>query len=515
MKRWFVLAVVAFLLVPVKAKGDSIGKAELVRKVRAYRQANELRIIREFYELLAIPNVAADRENIRKNAEFIKQMMEKRGVEAKVLESEGNPLVYGEMKVPGAARTLLFYVHYDGQPVDPSKWIDSQPFRPVLRPAKMKAGTNVPKPMPLPAPGEPFSEDWRIYGRSTSDDKAPIISLLTAIDAIKSADIPFRNNIKFIFEGEEEAGSPNLRGFLEKNKQLLKADVLFMCDGPAYFSGDPTIFFGVRGITSLEITVYGPNVSLHSGHYGNWAPNPAVRLAKLLASMKDDRGRVTVAGYYDTVVPLSPGETAAVKNVPGFEAQLKELYGFCTSENPGLSLMEAIQLPSLNVNGFVSGWVGAQARTIVPSTATASLDLRMVKGNDAKDMTRKVIAHIEKQGYHVLFEEPDQETRLKYPLLAKVRVSEKGYKASRTSMDLPICRAVAAAFKNISNLNPVMIPSLGGSLPIYIFEETLGSPFIGVSIANFDNNQHQANENIRIGHLWQAIETFAALIMLD
>ncbi len=240
-----------------------------------------------------------------------------------------------------------------------------------------------------------------------------------------------------------------------------------------------------------------------------------MRLTQLLASMKDERGKVTIEGYYDTVVPLSPVEKEAVKKVPGFEKQLMELYGFSASENPGLSLMETLQIPSLNINGLDSGWVGDQARTIVPASAVASIDIRLVKGNEPKDMAQKVIDHIRKQGCHVISQEPDQETRMKYPLLVRISTADKGYLASRTPMDLPICRAVAAAFKDLQDLKPVMIPSLGGSLPIYIFEENLGIPFIGVSIANFDNNQHQPNENIRIGHLWQGIETFALLLMLE
>ncbi|MCK4766386.1 MAG: M20/M25/M40 family metallo-hydrolase [Candidatus Aminicenantes bacterium] len=516
------LVILCCLSIPVEAKEkpsagkffQDVDKTELLNQVRKFRKRSEHKIISEFIHLLSIPNVSADKKNVGKNALFIKKEMEKRGIKVQLLETPGNPVVYGELKAPGAVRTLMFYVHCDGQPVDPSKWIDSQPFKPVLRPAKMKAGTRVPKPMPLPAPGKPFAEDWRLYGRSTGDDKAPIICLLTALDAMKAAGIPLRNNIKFIFDGEEEAGSPNIGPCLKKHKLLLTSDVLFMCDGPAYFSGDPTLFFGVRGITSLEVTVYGPNISLHSGHYGNWAPNPGVRLSRLLASMEDEQGKIIVSGFYDTVVPLSSTERKAIAAVPGFEKELQELYGFCAAENPGLSLMETIQLPSLNINGLSSGWVGDQARTIVPATATASIDLRLVKGNVPADMVDKVVEHIEKQGYHVVYEEPGQDVRLKYPLLCRVRRSEKGYPASRTSMDLPISRSVADAFAGLPGLKPVMLPSLGGSLPIYLFSDILKVPVIGVSIANYDNNQHQANENIRIGHLWRGIETFAALLMM-
>jgi acetylornithine deacetylase/succinyl-diaminopimelate desuccinylase-like protein len=498
-----------------EAGKKGVSKKELLNRVRQHRKSHEHEIIGEFIELLSIPNVSADKKNVRKNALFITSLMKKHGVDARVLETRGNPVVYGELNAPGATRTLLFYVHYDGQPVDPSKWIDSKPFQPVLRPGKLKAGTASPKPIPFPAPGRSFEKNWRLYARATSDDKAPIICLLTAIDALKASGIPLKNNLKFIFEGEEEAGSTNLRPFLEKNKALLKTDVLFMCDGPCYFSGDPTFFFGVRGIASIEIKVYGADTSLHSGHYGNWAPNPAIRLARLLASMKDDNGKVVIDGFYDTVTPLSSLELKALKEIPGYEDHLKKLYGFCRAENPGKSLVETIQYPSLNINGLSSGWVGDQARTIIPSHAVASIDIRLTRGNTAKYMVGKVIEHIKKQGYHVIAEEPGKDERLKHPLLAKVTVRESGYKASRTSMELPVSRALIRALDGWFEEKPVMLPSLGGSLPIYIFDEILGVPVIGISIANYDNNQHQPNENIRIGHLWKGIETFAAVLLME
>lgn len=488
---------------------------KMMAKVKLYRQNNEHAIIKEFFQLLSIPNVAKDRENIRKNAEFIKTIMEKRGIKTKILESDGNPFVYGELNVKNAKRTLLFYIHYDGQPVDPSKWTGSHPFKPVIRPYKMKAGTAEPKPIPLPSPGKKFDPEWRIYARSASDDKAPIVSILTALDALKHEKIPLRHNIKFILDGEEEAGSPSMRAFLVKEKNRLKADVLFMCDGPGYFSGAPTLFYGVRGITSFEVTVYGPNVSLHSGHYGNWAPNPGMRLAQLLATMKAPDGRVLVKGFYDTVVALSPREKKALDSIPPYDNELMKLYGFARSEDPKKSLLHSLLLPSLNVNGMRSGYVGSQARTIVPSTAVASFDIRMVKNNDPKDMVNKVVRHIKAQGFHVVTAEPDNATRSKYPLLVKVVSSEKGYRASRTSMDIPVSVGVINALSAHSDVKPVLIPTLGGSLPIYIFEDILGIPTIGLPVVNYDNNQHQPDENLRIGHLWQAIETFSAILMME
>lgn len=512
MKRaWSMLLVISLML--LLAGQAARAQNALWQTVRDYRLQHEQDIIREFVELLSIPNVASDRENIRRNVEFLRGMLERRGFAGRVMETAGNPVVFGERTVPGAERTLLFYIHYDGQPVEPAQWTGTKPFEPALRPGKLLAGTKAPAPIPFPVAGEKFEDDWRIYGRSSSDDKAPFICLLAALDALGAAGLELKNNVKVILEGEEEAGSVNLFPFLEKNKDLLRCDVLFMCDGPAYYSGDPTLFFGARGITSLEVTVYGADTSLHSGHYGNWAPNPALLLSHLLSSMRDANGRVKVKGFYDTCVPLTEAELRAVRAVPSYEDEIKKTYGFSGNEDYWPSLMEAIQHPGLNVNGLLSGTVGRQATTSIPATATAHLDIRLVKGNDPQDMAGKVIEHIRSQGYHLVDKDPDAETRSRYKLIAKVTGGQGGYAASRTAMDLPVCRMVIDSLKRHSRRPPVLLPSLGGSLPIVHFQELLGVPIIGVSVANHDNNQHQQDENIRLGHLWQGLETFAALLV--
>ncbi len=506
-----ILLIIALL--PIFVLSQQISKKELLEKVREYRKANEHKIIGEYLEFLSIPNVSEDAANVRRNAEFMVEMMEKRGIDTRLMETAGNPIVFGELNVPGAERTIMFYEHYDGQPVDPSKWVDTEPFKPVLRTSKMEPGTGSPKPVPFPGPGTPYEDDWRIYARSTSDDKAPVTAILAALDALTDAGLKPTSNLKFIFEGEEEASSPNLLPFCEENRELLKTDVLFMCDGPVYFTGDPTVFFGVRGIVGMSITVYGPNANLHSGHYGNWAPNPGMRLAKLLAAMKNEEGHVLIDGFYDTVVPLSEQEKQALARVPSWEDKLKEVHGFIQPEGGGRSLNEMIQLPSLNIRGMKSAWVGEQARTIVPSEATASIDIRLVKGCDPAYMKKTVIDFVKSMGYHVVDSDPDQKTRMKYPFIARINAS-KGYPAARTSMDLPISKAIIDALTGYYETDPIILPSLGGSLPLYIFTDILELPTVGVPIANFDNNQHQPNENIRIGQYWKGIETFAALMMM-
>jgi acetylornithine deacetylase/succinyl-diaminopimelate desuccinylase-like protein len=311
---------------------------------------------------------------------------------------------------------VVFYAHYDGQPLDPKEW-STPPWQPVLR-------------------------EGRIYARSASDDKAPIIAIATALDALRASGIPLRANVKFVFEGEEEAGSPHLASILAKYKDLLASDVWLICDGPVHQSRRQQIVFGARGITSLDITIYGPKRELHSGHYGNWAPNPAMMLARLLASMKDDDGRVTIDRFYDGIEPLSETERRAIAEAPDVDLALMRELRLGRTEGSGKKLVELLNLPSLNIRGMSAARTGAQASNVIPATATASIDIRLVKGIDHDTAARRVIEHIRKQGYYVVDRDPDAQTRLSHARVAKVLVDPGGYNAARTSMDLPISQLV-------------------------------------------------------------------------
>jgi acetylornithine deacetylase/succinyl-diaminopimelate desuccinylase-like protein len=499
-----ILALFAGFVNPV----TTVSAQDRLSGVRTYRQSHEHQILRELIDLLSIPNVAADISNIRKNAAMLTEMMARRGIEARLLEGRGSPAVFGELRTPGATRTIGFYAHYDGQPVDASQWA-SDPFKPVLRDKPVNQGG---KEVSLPRAGETVDPEWRLYCRSASDDKAPIVAMLAAIDGLKSAGIPLTANLKFFFEGEEEAGSPYLQEIVERNKELLAADVWITADGPVDPSRRPVVFFGCRGILTAHITVYGPNRPLHSGHYGNWAPNPAMRLAKLLSSMKDDKGRVLVEGFYEGVEPLGEEEKKAIAESATRDAALLRELGIANPEGAGKSLAELINEPSLNVDGLRSEDVGDRARTIIPSEATATLDLRLVKGIEPERQLERLIAHIKKQGYHVVSEPPSQETGLKHPLLARV-TSRDGYRASRTPMSLPIAKRIVSAVEEAAG-KPVLMPTLGGSGPLSIFDAATGTPQIGVPIVNHDNNQHSANENLRIRNLWDGVEIYAAIMSM-
>src|SRR5580693_8340781 len=486
--------------------------SDVAQVVREYRMANEDRIVRELSEFLAIPNVASDTANIQKNAAHLVGMLEARGIETHLLPITGRgPVVFGKLITPEAKRTVIFYAHYDGQPVDAAAWTDGKPFEPALRDAAIEAGG---KRIPFPenAVKQPavYKDDWRIYARSSSDDKSPIVALLAALDALRAKRIPLNVNLKVIFEGEEEAGSTNLQRALELHKNLLGADLLITADGPVHPSGRPLVFFGNRGDIGLDITVYGPVRALHSGHYGNWAPNPAMELSRLLASMKDAGGRVLIDGYYDDVTPLSDLEKKALAEMPVNDTDLERELGIAKPEGAGKKLVELLQEPSLNIRGLQSAYVGEHAQNVVPDRAEASIDARLVKGEDPKNKFEQIVAFIKKQGYFVIDHEPTMEERRAHALIAKV-IDQGGYRASRTAMDLPVSKALVKVVQDATGGDTVIAPTLGGSVPMYIFED-LKLPWIGVPIVNYDNHQHSSDENLQLGHLWRGMEVYAAIL---
>ena len=437
-------------------------------------------------------------------------MFEKRGVKSRLLELPGvAPAVYGEIMTPGATRTVMFYAHYDGQPLDPKEWANP-PFEPTLRDAALENGGKV---IPLPAQGQPFGPEWRIYGRGSGDDKVNVMLFVAALDALRANKIPIKSNIKFIVEGEEEAGSPHLADFMRQNKDLLRADAWLICDSPMHQSRRQNVIFGVRGIQIVDITVYGPRRELHSGHYGNWAPNPAMMLAQLLASMKDENGRVLIDHFYDGVQPFGELEKKAIAEAPKNDAQLKRDLWLGRTDGGGAPLLELLGLPSLNIRGMASSRIGAQASNVIPATATATIDIRLVRGIDRQVAAQRFIEHIRKQGYFVVDKDPDEQTRLSHPKVAKVVVDKDGYNAAGTSMDSPIGKLVIQAVENARG--PVIkLPTMGGSVPLFMIQEVLGSATILVPTANHDDNQHSYNENIRIQNIWDGIETIAALMTM-
>jgi len=474
--------------------------AAVAKQTRAWRAAHEREILTEFVELLSIPNLATDAPNINRNAQAIRTLCEMRGLTTKLLTMEAAPpVVVADLSMQGAKRTIAFYAHYDGQPVDRTQW-KSDPWKPVLRDA---AGQEI---------------DWRgtkaidpesrLFARSAGDDKAPIMAMLAALDALRAANIKPSVNLRFVFEGEEEAGSPHLADYLKKFPDAVRADAWLFCDGPVHQSRRMELVFGARGTLGLDLTVYGPIKGLHDGHYGNWVPNPIVRLTHLIDSMRDETGRILIKGFYDDVRPPTAAETEAVSKIPNVEADLRREFEIASTEGSGKSLNELLMLPGLNVRGIESGHVGTEASNTIPTEARASIDFRLVPNETPESIKPLVERHLEAQGYTIVRQPPDTATRLAKPKIVKVDWGS-GYPASRTALDLPFSRELATIMTAAGH-DPVLLPTAGGSLPMDLFQHGNDIPVIAFPIANHDDSQHSANENLRLQNLWDGIEVFAA-----
>jgi acetylornithine deacetylase/succinyl-diaminopimelate desuccinylase-like protein len=474
-----------------------------------YTTAHRSPLTQSFSSFLSIPNVAADPDGLHRNAGLLIHELQRRNVDARLLEiPDAPPVVYGRIDTPGAKHTIVFYAHYDGQPVTPSEWDIPTPFTPTLR---------------------TVDGEQRIYARSAGDDKAAIFAQLTALEALRAANIPLHANIRFVWEGEEEAGSPHLEQILTANSALVHGDVFLICDGPVDQSGAQTVVFGARGDTHLAITVYGPHHGLHSGHYGNWAPNPALMLAQLLAGMKDANGHVLIPHFYDGIAPLSPTEKAALARAPVNDQMLMNAFWIGHTENAPAHLLSLINQPSLNINGLSSGATGAHAANVIPPTAAADLDLRLVVGIDWRVQQQRVVDYVRSRGYFIVDTEPTQQILTTHPRVAMIVRDQASYNAVRTPMDLPIAKLViaavqSAATENASSLKStssvrssqvVLLPTMGGSVPLGAMERAAHTRTITVPIANYDDNQHAANENLRLQNLWDGTATMAALLAMQ
>ncbi|HST64669.1 MAG TPA: M20/M25/M40 family metallo-hydrolase [Mycobacteriales bacterium] len=472
--------------------------------VRAWRRANGAEVLRDFAALVALDNVTGDVPALHANATEIVARLQARGVEAEAVgRPDVAPLVVGRVPArPGAPR-LGLYAHYDGQPVTPADW-STPPFEPTL----VDFDGNR---LPFPSTGEPVGDEWRLLGRAAADDKAPIAALLAALDALAASDVRREVELVLCLEGEEESGSTHLGELMTAYADRLDAPVWLVCDGPVQPGNAPQVVLGVRGFTDLELTVYGPATELHSGHYGNWVANPALALAHLLASMKDADGRVTIEGWGADTRPPSPAEQQALDELPAIEAGLLDRFGLTAAEVPGSRLADRLMLPSLNLRGLRAADVGAAARNVIPAYATASMDIRLAAGDEPARMLDRVRDHVRGQGYLVLDREPTAAERREHRAIARLD-ARVGYPAARAEAGLPIVAHLAALAARAADAPAITLPTLGGSVPLQHFTESLGAPAVILPIANPDNNQHAADENLRLGNLWYGVDLFALLL---
>ncbi len=503
-----IVAVVTLIVGSVVGAGEP-SPATILEQVREYRTQHEIEIVTELAELVALPNVAADLPDMERNAKLLTASMESRGFEVSLLRAGGGPpVIYGERRTNGADRAVVFYAHYDGQPVVPELW-HSDPWEVLIRTGRIEEGA---EDVPMDELAPPLDPEWRLYGRSASDDKVSIVALLSAIDALDASGIAPTVNIKLLLDGEEERGSPHIAEILRANRELLEADLWVFCDGPMHQSRLPQVVYGVRGVTSVHMTAYGPAVGLHSGHYGNWAPDPGMQLVKLISTMRDSEGNITIEGIDELVQPLGRTAAEAIAGAPQPDSDLKEALRLGWTEGAPTPLSERIMRPAINLLGFSVGAVGGKAKNAISPIANAVVGFRLVPDVTPDAIREATEAHILAQGFHIVHDEPDADV-----LRSNTRVVllewKMGYPALWTDMDLPISKSVAGIVDEAVDGPIVLTPTMGGSLPLVVFSEILGGPpIVVVPIANHDNNQHAPNENLRLGNLWQGIEIYAALM---
>jgi acetylornithine deacetylase/succinyl-diaminopimelate desuccinylase-like protein len=465
---------------------------------------------REYLELLALPNDAINPPDIQRNVDFLERAFKARGFTTRQLDNQGKPMLFAEWPNPApGTKTVLYYMHVDGQPVVDREWSQPSPWKPVVKQRGAGGGWDIVPSDALFAPV--LDPELRVFARSASDDKAPIMMLLAAFDGLRAAGAAPANHVKVLIDTEEEKGSPSIRGVVTTHKDLLRCDALIIQDGPRHPSERPTIVFGNRGAARVTLVVYGPKQPLHSGHFGNYVPNPAVRLARLIATMKDDQGKVTIAGYYDRV-RLTAADRKILAETGDDEAAIRRRTGIRTAERVGGNLQEALQYPSLNVLGMAAASVGDKASNVIPHQAIAEFDLRTTPESPPDYLFGLLQKHIEARGYHLVKGPPSDEERASYDKLATLTLGTAG-RAVRTPIESPLGAWALAALRQTSlRGEPVRIRMMGGSVPTDSLVEVLGAPFLIVPLVNGDNNQHTFDENMRIGHYVEGIRAITGML---
>lgn len=473
-------------------------EAQLKRQVR--QAINEIR------SFVKIPNDALEHADINRNLTWLEKNFNARGFNSSILPTEGESLFFASLPMVDSKPTILFYMHLDGQSVDPSKWNQPNPYEVVLK----SPDGDVWKNQVFEDLNDDINYNWRLFGRSTSDDKGPIVMFLSAIDLLKEngQEIPF--NIKVILDSEEEKSSKPLPKAVKEYRELLEADFLIINDGPVHVSGKPTVVYGCRGITTLSLTTHGPIKPQHSGHYGNYAPNPGFQLAQILATMKDTDGRVLIDGYYDGIT-IDENAMSVLKSVPDDVTTINTNLAVKTPEKVGSFYQEALQYPSLNIRGLGSGWIGKKARTIVPESATAELDLRLVPESDGTRLKGLVKKHIENQGFHIMDTIPSRQERMNHDKIMTINEGSVT-DAFRTDLTDPYGEYLVNTLKTTLGEDVVQIRIMGGTVPIAPFINELKIPAFIVPMVNPDNNQHSPNENLKIGQIAYGIQVFYGIL---
>ena len=478
-----------------------------VETIRQAVNTNVESAVSLYREFLGFPNDAQSPGDIEKLLGWLEVALAERGFETQRVKTAGSPALYAGRHVDYDKKTLLVYLQADGQPVDPGAWDQADPFLAVLK-EQDSDGRWAEIPWERMELG--IDLDWRVFARSASDSKGPMTQFMMAIALLDQAGFLPDYNLKVIIDTEEEMGSPNLADAIRVNADLFAADLLLIFDGPPHASNRPTVAFGARGIATVTLTTYGPKVAQHSGHYGNFVPNPVFHLARILASMKSADGIVQIPGFYDGI-EFTDQTREILDRVPDDEGAILASMGVAEADKVGQSLQEAIQYPSLNVRGIAAGWVGPASRTIIPPTATAEIDIRLVTESDPERMVQLVRTHVQEQGFMVIDREPTDAERAEHPRIASFTY-DISYKAFRSDFDAPAGLMARAGMRHLYGEEPILIRSMGGSIPIAPIIDALGVPAASVPTVNIDNNQHSPNENLRVGNFIEGIAILMSVL---
>lgn len=488
----FVLSLILF-----PSFGQSL-KKEKIQKLADEYFVEGVNTLRDF---LTLPNFGRKAADIDQNLAWCEKAFKSLDFETTVLVSDGVKHLLAERTFDKSAPTVLVYLQIDGQPVDAVEWFQASPFLAVLKECN-KADCQEINWNKLQ---QNWNPDWKIFARSASDSKGPAVAFLQSLKILQREKIQPAYNLKVIMDFQEELGSPSLPMLVEVNRDRFSAKVMLIMDGTRPPGNVPNLTFGARGIATLKLTVFGPRGDLHSGQYGNYAPNPVFALSRLLASMKDENGRVLIPGFYDGV-NLSKQQKELINQLPEDRAELLDALGISQPEMIGDSYQEALQYPSFNVRGLQAGGVGDEVQTIIPSKALAEIDMRLVLETPAERQIQLVKKHIEAQGFKVLDSLPTDAQRKQYPKLVRME-SKIGSKPFKTALDSPIGNWLGLAMdRTLGKGAYVNIQSTGGSQPIEPFISTLGIPAVSVRIPNPDSNIHAPNENLRLGNFHEGLK---------
>jgi acetylornithine deacetylase/succinyl-diaminopimelate desuccinylase-like protein len=461
-----------------------------------------------YQEFLSIPSDAHFPADLEKNKSWVENQFSKRGFSLQTLATPTFPLLLAERKSKNInAKTVLIYLQIDGQPVIPAEWQQKNPWIPAL---KMQLPDGQWKEISYDTLTKTFDRDWRIFARAAADAKGPDVMFLAALDAVQELGIDPNFNMKVIMDFEEELGSPQMNMAVEKYKKEFAADMFIIFDGPPHISNEPTLNFGARGIVVFTLTTYGAKLNMHSGNYGNYVPNPALKMAKLLASMKSDDGKVTIPHFYDGI-KISATMKKNLDNVPDNISEINKKIGIKEAEKVASTFQEAMQYPTLNIRGLKSGEVLEKANTIIPNKAIAELDVRLPIETQPEKVVELLKVHIQSQGFMVLDHEPSDAERQAFANICTFKY-DINYRAFRTTLDAPVGQWLERAIIKAHGKKPIKIPTVGGSIPISPFVVKLGIDAVAVPTVNPDNSQHSPNENLRIGNFIDGIQTMIAIL---